>query len=173
MRKFLLTMILVVAPVFMLQVFGQVRTITGLVTSAEDGLPLPGVSVVAKGYTVGTITDIDGNYSITIPESTTRLVFSFIGMTSLEVLIEGRNSIDVSLESDVLGIEEVIVTAFGTAKKGAFTGSATQINASKIENRPISNLTSAIEGSSPGIQVTAGSGQPGQSQSIRVRGFGS
>ena len=166
-------MILIVAPVFMFQVLGQVRTITGMVTSAEDGLPLPGVTVVAKGSTVGTTTDSEGYYSISVPEGSTALIFSFIGMTSLEVQIGDKTIIDVSLESDVLGIDDVIVTAYGTARRGAFTGSATQINASKIENRPISNLTSAIEGSSPGVQVTAGSGQPGEDQSIRVRGFGS
>ncbi len=160
-------------PVFALQAVAQERTVTGVVTSVEDLLPLPGVSVVVKGTLIGTTTDVDGRYSLVVPSNATTLIFSFIGMTSREIDIEGRSIIDISLKSDVLGIEEVIVTAFGTAKKGAFTGAATQINANKIENRPISNLTSAIEGSSPGIQVTAGSGQPGESQSIRVRGFGS
>ena len=173
MRKFLLTMILVATPLFIFQAFAQERTVTGVVTSSEDGATLPGVSVIVKGTIIGTTTDINGNYSLSVPQNATALIFSFLGMSTQEVSIEGRSSIDVALQSDVLGIEEVIVTAYGTAKRGAFTGSATQINASKIENRPISNLTSAIEGSSPGIQVTAGSGQPGQSQSIRVRGFGS
>ncbi|MBN1387868.1 MAG: TonB-dependent receptor [Bacteroidales bacterium] len=173
MRKFLLTMIIALAPVFLIQVLAQVTTVSGVVTASEDGQPLPGVSVVVKGTVIGTTTDVDGKYSLTIPEDARTLVFTFIGMAPLEVSIEGRTTIDVSLEPDVLGIEEVLVTAFGTARRGAFTGSATQINASKIENRPISNLTSAIEGASPGIQVTAGSGQPGESQSIRVRGFGS
>ena len=166
-------MILVATPLFIFQAFAQERTVTGVVTSSEDGATLPGVSVIVKGTIIGTTTDINGNYSLSVPQNATALIFSFLGMSTQEVSIEGRSSIDVALQSDVLGIEEVIVTAYGTAKRGAFTGSATQINASKIENRPISNLTSAIEGSSPGIQVTAGSGQPGQSQSIRVRGFGS
>jgi len=173
MRKILLTVILVMAPLFAFQALAQDRTVTGVVTSSEDGLTLPGVSVVVKGTTIGTITDVNGNYSLTVPGSATTLVFTYVGMTSQEVMIEGRSSIDVVLEPDVLGIEEVIVTTFGTSKKGAFTGSATQINSSKIELRPITNVTTAIEGSSPGIQVTAGSGQPGESQSIRVRGYGS
>ena len=173
MRKALLTLILVIAPVFIFQAFAQDRTITGVVTSSDDGLPLPGVSVVVRGTTIGATTDIDGRYSLSVPENARTLVFTFVGMIPREELIEGRSSIDVSLEPDVLGIEEIIVTSFGTSKKGAFTGSAVQVNASKIENRPISNLTSAIEGASPGIQVTAGRGQPGSSQSIRVRGFGS
>jgi len=173
MRKILYLIILVLVSGSFFQAQAQERTVTGTVTSADDALPLPGVSVVVKGTTFGTTTDVDGNYSLTVPASATTLVYSFIGMAPREINIEGRSTVDVALASDVLGIEEVIVTAYGTAKKGAFTGSATQINASKIENRPISNLTSVIEGASPGIQVTAGSGQPGQSQDIRVRGFGS
>ena len=173
MRKFLLTLILVMAPLFVFQALAQEITVTGNVTSSEDGMPLPGVSVVVKGTIIGTTTDVDGNYSLTVPSSATTLVFSFIGMTPVEEEIGGRRSIDLAMHPDVLGIEEVIVTAYGTAKKGAFTGSATQINASKIENRPISNITAAIDGASPGVQVTAASGQPGSSQSIRVRGFGS
>ncbi len=173
MRKFLLTVCLVMVPLFAFQALAQDMTVTGTVTSSEDGLTLPGVSVVVKGTTIGTVTNIDGDYSLTVPASATILVFTYVGMTSQEVIIEGRSSIDVVLEPDVLGIEEVIVTTFGTAKKGAFTGSATQINTNEIELRPITNVTSAIEGAAPGIQVTAQSGQPGSSQSIRVRGFGS
>lgn len=175
MKKFLLIGIvaLVMAPLFSFQALGQAGTVTGVVTSAEDGGTIPGVSVVVKGTTMGTVTNADGVYTISVTENATALVFTYVGMSTQEVSIDGRSSINVVMETDVLGIDEVIVTAFGTAKKGAFTGSAAQINSSKIELRPISNVTAAIEGSAPGIQVTAQDGQPGSSQSIRVRGFGS
>jgi len=94
-------------------------------------------------------------------------------MKTVEVEVGNLSTMDQVMEPDVLGIDEVIVTAYGTAKKGAFTGSAAQINSNKIAIRPISNVSQAIEGSAPGIQVVAASGQPGSTQEIRVRGFGS
>lgn len=150
----------------------QVRTVTGTVTSTEDGSTIPGVSVVVKGTTLGTITNIDGAYSIDVPEDAQTLIFSFVGMKSIENPISG-SVVNASMEADVLGLDEVLVTAYGSSKKGAFTGSAVQVNSDKIELRPVTNITKAIEGAAPGVQVTAGSGQPGSGQSIRVRGFGS
>lgn len=151
----------------------QTVQITGTVTSADDGLALPGVSVIVKGTTVGSITDAKGMFTINAPQSGTTLVLSFIGMKTTEVLIEGRTRIDVVMETDLLKMDEVIVVAFGTSKKSAFTGSAAQINSEKIEARPITNINRAIEGSAPGIQMTSGGGEPGSSGDVRIRGFGS
>lgn len=170
MKKIMMMLALLCVSAF---VFSQGTTVTGTVTSAEDNTTIPGVSVVVKGTSVGVATDINGKYSINVPAGSNTLVFSFLGMAPTEARIDGQTTINVALMPDVMGLEEVIVTAFGTSKKGAFTGSAAQVNATKIENRPISNVTAAIEGASAGIQVTAASGQPGSSQSIRVRGFGS
>ena len=161
------------APLFTFQALAQDRTVTGVVTSADDGGTIPGVTVVVKGTTLGTITNFEGVYILNVPEDATTLIFTYVGMKTQEVIIEGRSSIDLVMETDVLGIDEVIVTAFGTAKKGAFTGSAAQINSNKIELRPITNVSAAIEGAAPGIQVTAAKGEPGSTKSIRVRGFGS
>jgi TonB-linked SusC/RagA family outer membrane protein len=154
------------------QVSGQVRTITGRVTDAADGSTLPGVSIVVQGTTQGTVTDINGRYEISAAGDAT-LVFSFIGMISQEVPVQGRNVINVALESELVGLEEVVVVAYGTATRGSFTGALTTIGAEKIEARPIANVSTAIEGTAPGIQVSSASGQPGSGQAIRIRGFGS
>ena len=150
----------------------QVRSISGTVTSAEDGSSIPGVSIIVKGTTLGTITNIDGVYTIDVPSDAQAIIFSFVGMKSVEKPISGL-VVSAALEADILGLDEVMVIAYGSSKKGAFTGSAAQVNSDKIELRPVTNITKAIEGAAPGIQVTAGDGQPGSGQSIRVRGFGS
>ncbi|PKP34829.1 MAG: SusC/RagA family TonB-linked outer membrane protein [Bacteroidetes bacterium HGW-Bacteroidetes-17] len=154
-------------------IFAQGKAITGKVTSASDGSTIPGVQVIVKGTITGTTTNTDGTYSLTVPASATILQFSFIGMKTVDVEIGNQTVINLAMEEDLLQLDEVIVVAYGSAKKGAFTGSATQINAEKIESRPITNISRAIEGQSAGVEVTAGSGQPGASQDIRVRGFGS
>ena len=154
------------------QLQAQTTDVTGTVTSSEDGVALPGVSVVASGTTIGVITNFEGLYALTVPAGTTKLIFSFVGMKTQEVNLENRTNIDVVLETDVLGLDEVIVTAYGTSKKGAFTGSAEQINADDFELRTLSNISTAIEGQAAGVFVTAPDGQPGSSQAIRVRGFG-
>ncbi len=155
------------------QLLAQTNEVSGKVTSTEDGMPIPGVTIVVEGTTVGIVSDINGEYTINVPSNATMLIFSFVGMKSMNVEIGSRSIINIAMETDELGIDEVIVTAYGTAKKGAFTGSATQINANKIELRPISNVTQAVEGAAAGVMVTAGSGQPGSSQAIRIRGYGS
>ena len=154
-------------------IFAQGKAITGKVTSASDGSTIPGVQVVVHGTTTGTTTNIDGTYSLTVPASATMLQFSFIGMKTVDVEIGNQKVINLVMEEDLMQLDEVIVIAYGSAKKSAFTGSATQINADKIESRPITNISRAIEGQAAGVEVTAGSGQPGASQDIRVRGFGS
>ena len=153
--------------------FGQTVQITGVVTSSEDGLPLPGVTVKVQGTTIGTITGPDGVYTLQVPREATALEFSFIGMQSQVVQISGSTRVNVTMASDLVAMEEVVVIAYGTAKKGSFTGAAAQIESKKIETRPIANVTQAIEGTNPGIQATSASGQPGSGQDIRIRGFGS
>lgn len=153
--------------------FAQDKVVTGTVTSAADGSTIPGVQVIVKGTTLGVTTDMDGNYRLTVPETATILQFTFIGMKTVEREIGDLTTINLTMEEDLLMLDEVIVIAYGSAKKSAFTGAATQINADKIEGRPITSITRAIEGQSAGVQVTSGSGQPGSGQNIRIRGFGS
>ncbi|MCK5137690.1 MAG: TonB-dependent receptor [Bacteroidales bacterium] len=147
--------------------------ITGTVTGADDGSPLPGVSVVVQGTTIGTVTDFEGKYSITVPEASNLLVYSFVGMRTAAVSIDGRSVIDVILEIDAVGIDEVMVVAYGTAKKSSFTGSAENIGSDKIENIQATSISKLLEGATAGIQTTSSSGQPGSDANIRIRGVGS
>lgn len=148
-------------------------TVKGTVTSADDGGTLPGVSVIIEGTSLGTTTDMDGKYSLSVPDGSTAINYSFIGMKKQTIAFTGQTTINVVLESSSQILDEVLVIAYGTAKKGAFTGSATQINAEKLELRPVTNVTSAIEGASAGVQVSGNSGQPGSGPDIHVRGIGS
>ena len=152
--------------------YAQTIRVTGRVTDAADGSTLPGVSVVVRGTTIGTVTDINGRYEINAASDAV-LQFSFIGMTTRDVPVQGRTVLNVTLESATAVLDEILVVAYGTARRGSFTGAATQITAEKIEARPISNITRALEGQVAGIQVTSGSGQPGSGSTIRIRGTGS
>lgn len=151
---------------------GQQIRVSGTVTDASEGASLPGVTITVAGTTAGTVTDINGRYEIpAAPDAV--LVFSFIGMRTQEVPVNGRTLINVALESEMVGLEEVIVIAYGTTRRESFTGVADVISAEKIERRQVSNITKALEGVAPGIQTTSGGGQPGSSAQIRLRGFGS
>ncbi len=152
--------------------FSQEKQLSGVVTSGQDGLPLPGVNVIIDGTTKGTQTDFDGRYTINTSIGNV-LVFSYVGMVDAKVKVTANTSTNVVMQEDVSSLDEVLVVAYGTATKGGYTGSATQIKTADIENRGISNISSALEGASAGVSVTAGSGQPGSGQEIRIRGFGS
>lgn len=151
--------------------FAQNKTITGTVTTAPDGMPLPGANVIVKGTTTGVQTDFDGNYSITATAGQT-LVFSYLGYKSTEQAVGNRSVINVSLEEDAQALEEVIVTAYGTSTKEAFTGSASVIGAADLEVRNVTSPIAAIEGRATGVQFTSASGQPGSSPGIVIRGVG-
>ncbi len=148
--------------------------ISGTVTGAEDGLSIPGVSIVVKGnQTIGTTTDIDGKYSLAVPSDAQALVFSFVGMLKQEVPINGRSIIDIQLEEEVLRMDEVVVVAYGVQKKASFTGSASVMKAEKLEKKPVTSFEKALQGNIAGVQVNASSGQPGANSEIRIRGTGS
>jgi len=171
MKKILLMFVFALTTsAFML---GQTIQIKGTITSSEDRLGIPGVTVSVKGTTVGTLSDNNGQYSITARADSKTLVFTYIGMKKVEVEIAGKTVIDVVLEPDILLVDEVIVVAYGTTKKEAFTGSASSVKVDKLAEAQVSNVTKALEGLSSGIQVTSGSGQPGTTASVRIRGIGS
>lgn len=149
----------------------QTKTITGTVTSADDGTSIPGVSVLVKGTTIGTITNIDGNYELQVPEDAEVLTFSFVGLKTMDLPISG-SMVNATMEADVLGLDEVMVVAYGTAKKESLTGSAAVIGEQQIESRSVSSVAQILTGSTTGVQTTAGSGQPGSSPDIRIRGVG-
>jgi TonB-linked SusC/RagA family outer membrane protein len=170
MKKFLLTMIVFVFS--FVQLMAQERTVTGRVTSAEEGTPLPGVSVVLKGTAIGTVTDADGNYSINVPVNGT-LAFSFIGLKSIDIPVNNRTTIDTQMEGDVQQLSEVIVVAYGVQEKKSITGAVASINSEKIRSQPVRGLDQALQGAAAGVQVTQNSGTPGSGIAVRVRGSSS
>ncbi|WP_439473642.1 SusC/RagA family TonB-linked outer membrane protein [Algoriphagus formosus] len=171
MKKILLGFVFVLLA--SVSVMAQNKTITGRVTSPGEPEGLIGVNVLVKGTTIGVVTDLDGRYTLLAPESATTLVFSYIGYRSVEEQIGNRSEINVVMEEDSQNLEEVIITAYGTADKGNFTGSAIALKADQIANRPINNVVNAIEGQAPGVITTSASGQPGSTPAVRIRGIGS
>lgn len=151
----------------------QTVQITGKVTSSEDGNPIPGVSIVVKGTTVGTTTTIDGTYSLNVPVSSTTLVFSFVGMKTQEMAIDGKTSIDLTMQTDVVGLSEVVVVAYGTESKRSVTGAITSMNSEAISNQIAISPLRALQGSAPGVNILTTGGQPGVDPTIRIRGIGS
>ena len=144
--------------------------ITGTVVSAADKQPVIGATVKVKGASQGTVTDVNGKFSINVQAGKT-LVFSYIGMQTKEAA--AKNNMYVELGTDETQLDEVIVVAFGTAKKSAFTGSAKVINSDKLAQSQVTSVTSALAGAVPGVTLTSSNGGPDQSPTIRIRGFGS
>lgn len=155
-------------------VWAQERVVSGKVTSTEDGSTLPGVNVVLKGTTNGTVTDADGNFKLNIPASGGALVFSFIGLQTQEVVIGDRSVVDVSLGLDVKQLTEVVVTAVGIEReKKALGYSVAGVNAEKISQRSEADPLRALQGKMPGVNIVGGGGAPGQSTKINIRGMSS
>ncbi|MCU0399470.1 MAG: TonB-dependent receptor [Algoriphagus sp.] len=153
--------------------FAQDRVITGTVTSTEDGLGVPGATVLVKGTTIGTATDIDGKYSITVPAGNNVLVYTFVGLRTQEVNIGSRTTINVALESDVTALGEVIVTGYGTQPKREVTGAVSSVKGDAIQNLPLQSFDRALQGRAAGVQVRSSNGLPGGAVNIRIRGVGS
>lgn len=152
----------------------QTVQIRGKIISSEDGTPLPGATVVVKGSTVGTTADMDGNYVVNVPAGSTTLVFSYVGMKTLEQEIGGRTSIDVSLEPSATGLEEVVVTALGIRKAEKNLGyAATSVTSEDITAAGSRNAMNALQGKVAGVNITQSSGQPGSSSRVLLRGFSS
>ncbi len=146
--------------------------VQGVVLSQEDNEPIVGASILVKGTTIGTVTDMDGRFTLTgIPSSARTLVISYVGMKTQEVAI--RSNVRVTLSTDAEVLDDVIVVAYGTAKKSSFTGSAANVDNKKLEMRPITSVTNGLEGQATGVLMTSASGQPGSTGSIRIRGYGS
>lgn len=153
-----------------ISVFGQGKQITGTVYD-ESGETLPGVNVVVKGTTNGTITNLDGTYSITVATDTKDLLFSFVGYLDQTIAIGNQNQINVTLKEDVQEMDEVVVVGYGTQKKSDLTGSIASISAESLENQPANRIDEAIQGKAAGVMVLQNSGQPGASPVIRIRGL--
>ncbi|HBK30016.1 MAG TPA: SusC/RagA family protein, partial [Porphyromonadaceae bacterium] len=168
-KKFLL-FVLYCVPFFL---FAQEQiTVKGVVTESASGQPAIGVSVLVKGSSNGTVTDIDGNYTLTnVPDNAT-LVFSYIGMLTQEVNVGGRTTIQVALSEDVQVLDEVVAIGYGSARKRDLTGSIASVKAEEIANRPSANPLATLQGKIAGVQVV-NSGRAGQDPEIRIRGTNS
>lgn len=170
MRRYLLTLLTLFLSVGVM--LAQKSVVTGTVISEEDGEPVIGASVLVKGTTIGSITDVNGDFSIKdVPPSAKTLVVSFVGMRTQEVAI--RPNVRIVLQSDANQLDEVVVTvAYGSAKKSSLTGAISTVDQKQIEVRPVSNVASALEGTTSGVQINSSIGSPGMEPVIRIRGIG-
>ena len=152
--------------------YGQGLTVSGKVTD-ESGELILGASVLLKGTSIGTITDVDGNYTLQVTDANGTLVFSYIGYQTVEVPINGRSVIDQSMVSIVTELGEVVVVGYGTQKKVNLTGSVVNVGGKDIANQPVMQTSNALIGKMPGVTVSQNSGQPGSdAATIRIRGIG-
>ncbi len=155
-------------------IYAQNIQITGNVTGAEDGAPLPGVSVVVKGTTLGTVTDFNGDYVLSVPQSATTLIFSFVGMQTVEVPIEGRTTIDLVMDPDALNLDEVVVTAIGMSKDAKALGySVETVDDEQIAKSSRTSIIDALGGKVAGVRLNRASGEAGASTFIEIRGSAS
>src|SRR5690606_21844878 len=154
------------------QVHAQEQTVTGKVTDAMDGSALPGVTILIKGTTQGTPTDIDGEFSLQVPSPDVVLVFSFIGYISEEVTVGNSNVLDISLAPDISQLDEVVVVGFGERKKRDLTGSISSVGAEEIGKIQTASPQFALQGNTTGVRVVNSSGDPNESPQRFVRGIG-
>ena len=154
-----------------LQVLAQEVTIQGTVKSAEDGSPLPGVSILLKGTTTGTVTDLNGTYSISVPTTGT-LVFSYVGFKTQEILVGDQRTIDVQLVPAPVGLGELVVVGYGTAKKKDLTGSIASVAGAELSRVTSASPIANLQGQVSGVQIIS-NGQPGSAPQIMIRGVGS
>ena len=139
----------------------QERTITGKVTSVEDEGGMPGVNVVVKGTSIGSITDVNGQYSLEVPANAV-MVFSSVGYVPQEIEVGNQSIIDVVLAVDVTALDEIVVIGYGTQKKANLTGAVSTVNSDVIENRPLTSVATALQGTATGVFINQNSGQPGR-----------
>ena len=148
-------------------------TVSGTVTDAESNAGMPGVNVIVKGMVTGTVTDVEGKYSLNVPGNSNVLVFSSVGYETAEIEINGRSVIDVFMQPDLQSLSEVVVIGYGTVKKSDLTGSVSSIKGESVKEFPVTSVDQAIQSRAPGVQVTQASSAPGGGVSVRIRGANS
>ncbi len=157
-----------------LVVNAQTRSLTGVVSSADDGMPIPGASVAVKGTTIGTVTDIDGVFNLKVPDDATTLTISFVGMKSQDVELGSATTYDVVLQPELVGIDEVIVTAVGISREKRGLGFNTQsVTAEDIAGKPNADIVNSLAGKTSGVQIVSSAGDAGASTFITIRGAAS
>ncbi len=170
-RKFVWFLLLLFACCVTLT-FAQ-TSVRGTVKDLENDSGMPGVNVLVKGTSVGTVTDIEGNYSLTVPADGSILVFSSVGYETIETEINGRTTIDIDLAPDLQSLSEVVVVGYGTVKKSDLTGSVASIQGESVKEFPVASIDQGIQARAPGVQVTQASAAPGGGVSVRIRGSNS
>ena len=150
-------------------VLQQQKSVSGKVTDSS-GSPLPGVTVIIKGTTNGTITNADGEYSLTNVPANATLQFSFVGMKTQEIAVGGKSAINVVMEENTIGLGEVVAVGYGTMKKSDLTGSVSSVSADDFKTTPLRSLSSMLQGSTSGIEIIKNSGAPGSGSIVRIRG---
>jgi TonB-linked SusC/RagA family outer membrane protein len=151
--------------------YAQTKSISGVVTSSEDGSTVPGASIMVKGTTLGTITDIDGNFTLQVPVDAKSLLFSFVGLKTIELPIGNQTTFNVTLEPDVFGIDEVIVSGVSSeTPRKKLAVSVGRVGEQELKEVPASSAASALQGKMAGVSVTSSTGEPGSSATILVRG---
>lgn len=170
MERLLLS--IVMACVLTFPVFSQQKTITGVVTDKTDGLPVIGATIQVQGSSTGTVTDVDGKYSINVAPGSV-LVFRYIGMKTREVTVNGETTIDIVFEMDNVGLDEVVVVGYGSAIKRELSGSITKVETQGIAEAPTVSFESAIQGKTSGVFIEQASGKLGETIKMRIRGSSS
>ena len=150
--------------------YSQDMTIRGTVISQEDNEPIPGVNILVKGTTNGTVTDVEGNYSLTVGDDAEILVFSSVGFTTEEVSIGSQNVIDITLSSDVQSLDEIVVVGYGEQSRETLTSAVSKLDTKTLENVPFANAATALQGTISGVRVQQTSGQPGAAPRVILRG---
>jgi len=174
MRKALLFVIALFTMALTYEVSAQQRVITGKVISEEDGLGLPGASVLVKGTTIGTTSDLDGNYSINVPDGSNTLIYSFVGLETQEANIGNRSVINITLAIDAATLGEVVVTAIGIEKERKALGyGVSTVGEELIQNRPEADVSRVLQGKVAGVNITATNGMSGSGTNIIIRGYSS
>ena len=146
------------------------NTVSGAVTDAESGESLPGVNVVVKGSTIGTVTDIEGSYSLSVPDGETILVFSSVGYLGQEVAVGSQSTLNVTMNPDIQSLSEVVVIGYGTQEKRDVTAAISSVSAEEIKELPVANSVDALQGRVAGLDIRSGGGRPGQEATIQIRG---
>jgi len=168
MKKFLFFFL---CSLFTLGTFAQEITLRGVITSADDRQPLPGVSIVVKGTTTGTVTDFDGNYVLQVPSDAV-IQYSFIGMRSQEIAVNNRTQINVVMEADAFSVDEVVVVGYGVQKKALTTGANFNVKGEDIAELNTSSAMEALQGVAAGVSITRNNGAPGAGTRVTIRGLG-
>ena len=166
-------LVVLILALFLPGLISAQNTITGKITDKGDGSPLPGVNILVKGATNGTISDVEGTFSLSVQGENPILVFSSIGYLTQEIAVGNQQEVAVQMTEDIASLEEVVVVGYGTQKKSNITGAIASLSGEELEQVQVASFDQAIQGRAAGVYVTSNSGQPGGGISVRIRGIGS